>query len=58
MARIAETLRKDMKNITVEEIMDTIDSTSVEMYNSEWHELTVAITKLIESKKVSDMKTN
>jgi hypothetical protein len=45
-----------MQNITVEEIMDVIDSTSIEMYNSEWSELKLAITKLIESKKVSDMK--
>ena len=45
-----------MKNITVEEIMDVIDSTISEMYNSEYHDLKWAITKLIESKKVSDMK--
>lgn len=40
-----------MINITVEEIMDVIDSTSIEMYGSEWSELKLALEKLIESRK-------
>ena len=39
-----------MINITVEEIMNVIDSTSVEMYNSEWSELKLALEKLVETK--------
>ena len=40
----------DMKNITVEEIMDVIYSTSIEMYNSEWNEMKQALVELLESK--------
>ena len=43
----------DMKNITVEEIMDVIYSTSIEMYNSEWNEMKQALVELLESKEDS-----
>jgi hypothetical protein len=40
-----------MKNITVDEILNVIDNTSIELYNSEWNELREVFTKFLESKK-------
>ena len=40
-----------MKNITVEELLNVIDETSIELYNSEWAELKEAFTKFLETKK-------
>lgn len=40
-----------MENITVEEILDVIDSTTIELYNSEWEELREAFEKFLATKK-------
>lgn len=40
-----------MKNITVEEILNVIDNTSIELFNSEWDELKYAFEKFLETKK-------
>lgn len=40
-----------MKKITIEEILNVIESTSVELYNSEWDELKVAFEKFLDTKK-------
>jgi hypothetical protein len=40
-----------MKKITIEEILNVIDNTSIELYNSEWDELKVAFEKFLDTKK-------
>jgi len=39
-----------MKSITVEEILNVIDNTSIELYNSEWDELKVAFEEFLNTK--------
>jgi hypothetical protein len=39
-----------MKNITVDEILDIIDSTSIELYSGEWNELRKAFKKFLNTK--------
>ena len=42
------------QGLTVEQIMDAIDSTSIELYRSEYEELEAALRKLVASQSNQD----